>query len=241
MSLFPTAKTPAKAKAPAAKKVELEVAVTGIQTLAEIKAMIANLESAAKTVEGEIKNTGFAELLAFKEHTESFKGIDGLASASIEMRKRSTASTLTAEEVEILAKAGLTAKTQITVAEMYGVNPTYATDKKMLRQVSKALEGIVPADFFIRQEEVSKPVVDDELLKAAFNMSRRAKAREPILRMLTTMALKVKLAAEYPLKDLQANVLAKLNPPADKSDELTAEAVALIAPSKKAAKKTAKV
>lgn len=220
------------AKAPAAKKTKQEIALAGIQSLAEMKAMIASLEAASKTIEGQIKEDGFGEFLKMSGSVrpESFKGVDGFASCSVEMRKRGTNSALNLDEVEALEKLGLKAFKQVVTTEMFGINPIYAGNEELMNKVSAALEAIVPEDFIVLQEGVSKYVVDDALCDAAFQMPAGAD-RAAAVRMVTTMALKPKLNADYPMDQLQANVCAYLAPEdtevtESSVDTLTAEAVA---------------
>jgi hypothetical protein len=235
MSIFAkAAKVSAKPTAKA-KATKQEIALAGIQSLAEVEAMIKNLEAVKSTLATEIKEAGFSEFLAMETNVrpESFKGVDGMATCSVEMRKRGTNSALNADELEVLESLGLTAFKQVVTTEMFGINPKYAGDEKLMEKVSKALEKIVPEDFIVLQEEVSKMVVSDELMDAAFKLE--GEARQTALRIVTTMALKPKLNAEYPMEALQTNVASYLVPETDEVAELEAEGVAEIAKSKKVA------
>ncbi len=211
-NLFAKAKTIAAPKSAAAKKARQEIAIAGLQSLAEIKALMQSLEAAAGTLESEIKEAGFAEFLEMKTSVrpESFKGVDGLATCSVEMRKRGTNSALNADEVAALERLGLTPFKQVVTTEMFGINPAYAENQILMNKVSKALEKIVPADFIVLQEERSKLVVNDELADAAFKLA--GAAREEAVRICTTMALKPKLNAEYPMARLMENVQVILSP-----------------------------
>ena len=229
MSIFAKAKTVQAKPTAAAKKTKEEIAIAGIQQLAEMKAMAQSLEAAMKTIEGQVKDAGFEEFLNMKTNTrpESFKGIDGLASCSVEMRKRGTNSALNLDEVEVLEKLGLKPFTQVVTTEMFGINPAYAADEKLMAKVSAALEKIVPEDFIVLQEGVSKKVVDDALCDAAFKMAP-GEDRATALRLVTTMALKPRLDAAYDMSMLQKNVGSYLAPEDEEISELTAEGVALI-------------
>lgn len=226
MSIFAKA-TKIAAKPAAAKKTKQEIAIAGIQSLAEIKAMMTSLAAAAATIEGEIKEAGFTEFLNMETavRPESFKGVDGQATCSVEMRQRGTNSALNADEVAILEGLGLTPHKQVITTEMFGINPAFAADEKLMAKVSKALEKIVPEGFIVLQEEVSKMVVNDKLLDAAFKLEE---GREEALRIVTTMALKPKLNAEYDMENLATAVSSYLAP-----EEVEAEGVAEIAKSTK--------
>lgn len=233
MSIFKNAKVATAKPTAAAKKTKQEISIVGIQQLAEIKAMMISLEAAAKTIEGEIKEAGFAEFLTMSGSVrpESFKGIDGMATCSVEMRKRGTNSALNEDEIAVLEGLGLKPFTQVVTTEMFGINPIYAGNEILMGKVSKALEKIVPEDFIVLQAGVSKKVVDDALCDAAFQM-KAGEDRATAVRMVTTMALKPKLNAEYNMAGLAAAVASYLDPEAEavvEADKLTVEAVAIIA------------
>lgn len=218
-NLFAKAKAVPAKPAAAAKKTKQEIQISGIQQLAEMHALMASLKAASDTLAGEIKEQGFGEFLNMtgSVRPESFKGIDGLASCSVEMRKRGTNSALNEAEVEVLKNLGLKPFTQVVTTEMYGINPAYAGDEALMNKVSKALEKLVPEDFFVLQEGVSKQVVDDAMCDAAFQMPA-GKNRAEAVRIVTTMALKPKLDAGYPMANLAATVAGYLN---SESDEIT--------------------
>lgn len=209
-NLFAKAKTVAAPKTAAAKKTKEEIALDGIQQLAELKAMAASIEAVMSSLEGEIKEAGFEKFLEMdtKVRPESFKGVDGYGTCSVEMRKRGTNSTLNADEIEVLEKLGLTPFEQVVTAEMFGINPAYAGNEVLMNKVSKALEKIVPEDFIVLQEGKTKLVVDEKLLDAAFKLE--GEGRTDALRICTTMALKPRLNADYPMEKLADNVAAIL-------------------------------
>lgn len=244
MNMFAKASKVAAKPTAAAKKTKQEILIPGIQKLAEMHALQASLKAAMDTLAGEIKEQGFGEFLTMEGsiRPESFKGIDGQASCSVEMRKRGTNSALNEDEVAELEKLGLQPFTQVVTTEMYGINPLFAGDEELMNKVSKALEKIVPEGFIILQEGVSKKVVDDAMCDAAFKMPAGTPEREAAVRMCTTMALKPKLNADYDMKNLTAAVCAYLAPENEEvaeasNDALTAEAVALLPKAK--AKKVA--
>lgn len=251
MSIFANAKKVDAKPTAAAKKSKQEIAIKGIERLSEMKAMIQSLEAAAKTIEGEVKDLGFAEFLKMdtKTRPESFKGTEGFASCSVEMRKRGTNSALNLDEVEVLENLGLKAFTQVVTTEMFGINPAYAANEKLMGLVSDALKDIVPDDFIVLQAGVTKSVVDDSLCDAAFQLPSTTKEeqakRAKALAIVTTMALKPKLNADYPMEALQTNVASYLKPEESEvseatAEKLTAEAVAILeAPKKTRAKKAA--
>ena len=223
--LFAKAKTldkPATAKAKQDKK---EFNIAKLQQLCEIKALMQSLEGACKALETEVKAAGFDMFLEMDTvgRPESFRGIDGFGSASVEMRKRGTNSALNEDECKLLREHGIEPFSQEVTKQLFAINPKYAEDENMLTKVEKALAKIVPEDFIVQQEGVSKFVVTDEMLDVAYKKRDRA-----LLEVTTCMAIKPKLSDEYPMAALFDNVKKIVQP------EVKAKKVSL--PGTKAAK-----
>jgi len=193
-SLFANAKAVVATKSTAKKSVKDEVQLSGLKQLAEIDALIKALGAAKITLEQSVKADAFDhffnEAQATAKRPDNFRGIDGYASASIEMRKRSTASALSDEEVALFKQHGLTVEKAISVQQLYAINPIYAADNKMLEKVSTAIAKIVPADFIVVQEEKFKNVVGEDTIEKAFS----TKAPREIIEAISVMAIKPKLA-----------------------------------------------
>lgn len=243
MSLFAKAKTIEVKPAGKAKATKVEIAMAGVQNLAELDAMIKNLTAVHKTLAGKIKDAGFEEFLKMetKVHPESFKAIDGMASATVIMGKRATTSPLNADELEVLEKLNLTPAKEVVTTEMYGINPVYMADTALMEKVSKAIEKFVPEGFIVHQPEVSKMVVDEALLASAY-LIEDADDRRKALDMLTTMALKPKLNEDYDHAKLMENVMAFINPKEEEpTAALEAEGVEIIVKPVAKVRKTAKV
>ena len=192
-NLFATAKVIAP-KVTKAKAAKTEITMPGLQQYAELKALQGAIAAVLGTMETEIKGTAFDMFIETAEAThkapESFNGTEGIASVNVQMRKRGTNSPLNDAELAILTDAGLTAYEETSVQELFAINPTYATDDKLLAKVSKALEKIVPADFIMKQDKKAKMVVSAETMESAFRMST---INPDVIKIVTTMALKPKL------------------------------------------------
>lgn len=227
MGLFAAAKSLEKKPTGAKKADKKEIPIAKIQQVAEIKALMQTLAGTLESLETEVKTAGFEQFLDMEcvGRPESFRGIDGLASASVEMRKRGTNSALNEDEVKLLREHGIEPFEQVVTQEMFGINPAYAGDEALMQRVEKALVKVagLPADFIVKQEKVSKLVVTDEMLDLAFKKRDRT-----VLQITTCMALKPKLNAEYPMEKLFDNVKSIVQP------EVKAKKVALPG-SKKAA------
>ena len=226
--MFAKAKQLDKPATAAKKPAKKELPVAQIQKVAEIKALMQTLAATLETLETEVKNDGFEMFLEMDSvgRPESFRGIDGMASASVEMRKRGTNSALNEDECKTLRELGIEPFEQVVTREMYGINPVYAEDADLMGRVEKALESVkgLPSDFIVLQAGVTKFVVTDEMADAAYK-SRNAVA----VKICTTMALKPKLEAEYPMEKLFDNVREIVQPTAK------AKKVSLPALKKKAA------
>lgn len=194
MGMFTSAKPISNAVSVATKKDKKDkVAVGGLELLAELDAAIKALSTLKAAVDADVKEFGFQHLVskakADGKRPESFRGVEGIASASIEMRKRGTNSALNAQECELIRNAGLEPTEEVMIPEMFGINPVHAANTEMLARVEAALVDIVPADFIVKQDKKSKFVVSDEVIEKAF-----ANRCDPeVLRAVTCMAVKPKL------------------------------------------------
>ena len=193
MSMFANAKALPTEKPSAKKDKKDEVVLKGLEQLAEVDALLKTLTGLKKTLENDVKSEAFDHFFGLtrvsNKRPDNFRGIDGNASASVEMRKRSTASALSPEEIALFEKYNIPTQKVVAVQRLFGINPIYANDDKLLEKVSKALESIVPDNFIVVQEEVSKVVVGDETIDKVFE----TKAPMAIIEAVTVMALKPKL------------------------------------------------
>jgi adenosyl cobinamide kinase/adenosyl cobinamide phosphate guanylyltransferase len=180
---------------PAAKKDTKElVNLTGLEELAQIDAAIKALTSMKKTVEADVKAEAFDhffdKVVETHKRPDNFRGVEGIATASIEFRKRSTTSPITEEEMPLFVDNKIPLETIVTVQKLFGINPAYANNDALLEKVSAALEGIVPDDFIVVQEEVSKKVVSEEAMDAVFAAKR---PNFELVKAISVMAIKPKL------------------------------------------------
>ena len=210
MSIFAKAKTLDKPATAKAKQDKLEIEVSQIQKISEIKALIQTLEGTLVTLETEVKDAAFDIFCGMETLTrpESFRGIDGAASASVEMRKRGTNSPLNEDEIKVLQECGIEPVKQVVTRELFAINPAYAENKTLMAKVEAALSSIkdLPDDFIVLQAEASKKVVSDEMTNQAFRNREKTMAHKAALKICTTMALKPKLNEGYPMEQLFDNV-----------------------------------
>lgn len=190
MSMFKTAKVVAPAKPAKAGKNEVKLA--GLKTLAEIDALIKALGSLKVTLDSEVKGVAFEHFYTHADGVRptSFRGVDGDASASVELRKKATTSPLGEAEQALLTAANVPFEKMVGTVRMFGINPTYTANDELLAKVEAALTGIVPEDFIVVQEEKSKYVVTDDTVATAFKVN----ASREVIQAITVMAIKPKLA-----------------------------------------------
>lgn len=201
--MFSTAKKIEAKPTAKAKKDKLQVEVKGLADLAKLDALIKAATAMKATLETEIKLFGFETFMdmAGGSRPSSFEGIDGVATASVELRKRGTNSALNEDEAAALQSVGIVPFKQIVTNGLFAINPKYAEDASLLGRVEKALTKIVPEDFIVQQEEVSKLVVSDEILDEAFRTGKSS----AVLAIMTTMALKPKLSEAYDMAQLMSD------------------------------------
>lgn len=183
------------------KSKKVEVTVAKLEAYARVKASIKALEGVSSSLEGEIKEFGFSWYVEKGAATgirpENFRGVEGLASGSIELKSRGGNSALSEDEVKSLKLAGVPFENKVSVVAMFGINPKYMEDMELLGKVQAALEKIVPEDFIVKQEAVSKNYATDETIAKAFENLNKTAPDSPerahakaIVKMVTTMAVK---------------------------------------------------
>lgn len=195
-NLFATAAAmPAKAPKASKSDTKQEIEIKGMEKLAMVDSLITLLEGVKGTYEAQVKgqmgDLFYADVKNKAAKPESFRGVEGIASASCEIRKRSTRSALTEAQCEVLRGAGLEPNKAISIPALFAVNPEVAGNMELLGKVSEALNGIVPANFFVQQKEQYTFTVTDEMLAQA---CRERMPRE-VIDLLTTLACKPKLVS----------------------------------------------
>lgn len=196
-NLFANAKAaaPAKPAKPAKKDEKQHIEIKGLHTVAAIDSLIKTLEGIKATAAADVKVAAMDKFVELGTESgkkpESFRGTDGDASASVELRKRGENSKLSPAEVELLTQHGVPVKEVVAVEERFVINPTYMSDSKFLEKVSRLLEGKVPADFIQFQNKQSATVVADDTVDAVFAL--KDKATRELIETVTLVALKPKL------------------------------------------------
>lgn len=204
-NLFKNAKVASKPAKAAKKTDKAEVEIDGIASLAAVDALLKSLTAIKETLDAEVKAQMLVEFkrqVAETKTYESFRGTDDGASASCEFRKRSTASALTASEIDELNKFNVPFGQNVLVESCYRINPKYTGDSKLLEQISNAIGKVkgVPEDFIELQEGASKAVVTEDTIRVACNTPG---AFDKLASVIGVMAVKPKLDETDPAKLLE--------------------------------------
>ena len=186
------AASPVAPKVVSKKKEVVEVVLDGLKELAEIDVLIKRLTMIKASFEEQVKSDSMKyfikDAVSKGEQPDNFRGVDEeeTVTSSVELRKRATTSALTDSEIELLTSLGIQTEKKVTVQEMYGINPVYATDRVLMKKVSKALSPFVPEDFIVKQEERSTTIVTAETIDDVFQNKRQIiKQVLPIVSVIT--------------------------------------------------------
>jgi len=207
-----------KAKITKGRKEERKVvSMVGAERIAHLDQII-KIATSARDKEEEIftervRSEFMKEIRRTKgKKPDGFNAVEGHATINCSFRRRSLSSTLNEKEQQLLADAGVDFKKEVITPELYGINPAYATDEQIMKRVERALASLgLPEDFFVKQEETSKFIIDETSLTQAL----KTKDIE-IVKIATTIALKPKLDEIVPAEmvDTIEDVLNKSMKPA---------------------------
>jgi len=197
MAIFDKAKT-IKTDSPSSKRSAPSVVLQGIEAVAALDTVIKSLTALKETKMVAVKDAMKERFVRIgieeKRRPVNFKGIEGEASASCELRIRSRTSALSDAEVTFLTKHGITTKTVVSTPETFAINPAYLQDATVMRAVESALKKIkgLPEDFIQYQEGVSSTVVDDGALDEMFAKASKENC-EQIINTIGVLAVKPKM------------------------------------------------
>ncbi len=185
-NLFAAAKGETK-KAPAKKgKVKPQIEVADLHQFAALTAAAKAIESHLETLKESVNEEAFEAYLR-RQNKETLEGIDGDTTASLQLKKRTSRSTLSEAEIATLEALGV--ETQKSADSKFYINGDYAEDGDLLQKVSDALEGIVPEDFFGHTGD--KFVVGDNALVQALEIKDESD-RRVATKIVSTQAARCK-------------------------------------------------
>jgi hypothetical protein len=199
-ALFAAAKTvaaPTKAKDKGKNPI---VEMSGIERHAALDAAIKSLtalrDAEADQIKSEAANRFIEEGTKIKRTPSNFKGTEGSATTSVELRKRSTASVLKPEEQAVLKEHNIPFDREVQTAEAFLINPIYTNDMNLLAKVEEALANVdLPDNFLLKQEEQTRAVVTEDSLAAIF--AKSVEDAETLLPLVAVLALKPKIDGNF--------------------------------------------
>jgi hypothetical protein len=188
------------AKPKTAKKGAEEISIANLEGFAALT----KVSKALKTVEAtmsaalkiDINDVFIGQGIQFSKRPDNFKGIDGMAAASCQLKALPSTSGISVENQERLKKAGIPLKEIDTVTETFILNPKYAENAEVMNKMEKALAKLgLPEDLFLHQSNKRVVCDGDVTIDAIFNIKNASgdTDRALILEMLplvTTMAIK---------------------------------------------------
>lgn len=194
MNMFDAAKAaPKKVATKKAAKEKAEVTIVGLEELAVIKTVSKALEGLSDSLESEVKEqiaSAFVQTSNGKK-PENFRGVENDASASCELRKRSSRSVLSVDEQALLAEYNISTEIVEDVTEAFVINPKYKDDQALLSKVSTALGKVngMPEDFIVHQAQEARVVTTATSLDEVF-ANPNAEVVAQLLKVVGTLAIK---------------------------------------------------
>ena len=182
-NMFEKAKatTPAKTtgKGKAAKP---QFEIDALRDYAALKNAQKQIDAALETLKEEV-NEQALEIFLNSQDPKSFQGVDGDTTASLQLRRRTSRSTLSDAERELLEAHNIdTVKTEDS---RFYIDRRYSDDGELLAKVAAALEGIVPEDFFGHTGD--KYVVGTDALSQALKVADED-TRRSVVKVVGTQA-----------------------------------------------------
>jgi hypothetical protein len=204
-NLFAEAKKVPAKKAAAKKAEEPRVETAGLEVYAAIDALEKQLKALKATVRPELDALMIGHFV--NNGPENYKGEEGQATASLELRKRSSASALNDSEQELLADSNISTEVVEDRPETYIINPAYAGDAKLLKKVSDAISKVagLPTDFLQFQESTKKTVVTETSMTEVFRLNDKTTIAS-LIPVVGTLAIKPKTTAS--VKELMTTIAA---------------------------------
>jgi hypothetical protein len=182
------------------KKAVDAVTITGLEDLAIVNASIKQLETLQTTLKAEVNDQMLDRFvddgIASGKKPANFKGTDTNASASLQLRKRSARSVLTAADTDLLDELGISYDESDD--SFFYINKKYADDDKLLTKVSKALDKVagIPTDFI--EATPTKYVTTDESINDLFKIKKLKPAQaRSALQVVATLATRIKYEGDH--------------------------------------------
>lgn len=207
MNVFDRAKSKAPAQtAPSKKKDEkAKVTIVGLLSFSALSIVHKSLGAIKNTQEADVKKRLISwfvtEGMRLKARPDNIEVVEGIASASGELKCRASNQPFSDDEKALLEKHKIPFETADKVVETFVINPAYIADQAMLEKVSKALSKIkdLPEDF-IQHQSHKVSIATPKSIDAVFALDNVETVME-LLPVVTTLAVgKATLATKEPNK-----------------------------------------
>lgn len=190
-NMFEAAKKTEIAKPKSKGKAKPEINVEDLRMYAALKAAEKTIGTLVDTLKESVNDVALEAFLN-AGRSDSIQGVDGDTTASLQLRKRTSRSALSDQEVKVLEAAGV-AYEKSADSKFY-INNKYSEDSELLSQVSDALDGIVPADFLGHTGE--KFVTTSTSIADAMKIEDMDDRRD-VLKMVATQAARTKFGGNH--------------------------------------------
>lgn len=163
--------------------------IAGLEDYAILNALIDNLTTIRDTLRESVNVECWEE---FKDKTHktrpaNFRGVEGNAEASIELRRRGIRSPLNVEEVEQFAFLKIPYGEVEVQKDIFYINPNHAENEKFIRLI-EGLKGL-PDDYILKQHGVKNYVVTDKSIDVVYEKGLMEKWLESVC----VLAIKAKI------------------------------------------------
>lgn len=149
------------------KTVEM-VPLPGLEDYATLDSLIENLTSIRDMIRKQIANECWNEfsLKDHKKRPENYRAFEGMAEASIQLRKRGANSPLNPDEIVAFAAADIPVETVEVEKKVFYINPKYAGDESLIKKIEN-VKGL-PEDFIEFQHGKTKTIVTEESIATVY-------------------------------------------------------------------------
>ena len=197
MNIFAAAPTVKATKKATKSESRAQFAVDGLSELAAINAMLGTLEGLKATFEEQVKSAALkiytVEAIRSASKPETFNLLDDQATGQYQLRKRSSVSVLTVEEVALLEALKIPTEEKEVKPEYFFFNPSLLEDQKLMVKISNALTKIKELDgvtIVMHQAAEVKTVVADGSIETACKTIKDKDQLTAALKVVGVSALK---------------------------------------------------
>ncbi len=201
MNAFTNAK-PVAAKTPKGKKKDVvTIDCPHLERYAAIQSAIKSLETMLAVEKTKVDEAAFNYFVTagmkIQSKPDNIEGVDGAATASLQLKSRLSTSGLNDEEVTLLQENNIPIGENVSQEETFIINPEYITNEKLMKRVGETLANVsgIPADYILSQPKIAKQIATDDSIAAVFKIKDEDTLRA-LLPLVTTQATRAKLAKE---------------------------------------------